>query len=75
MAKKLSGVRWKGDGSGYLPGVPTRDMTADEWNELPEQARRDALLSGLYEPGADVELPDVQAAAQNAPAQECESCQ
>jgi hypothetical protein len=35
-------------GGGFIHGVPTRDMTRAEWEELPESWRRMALETGLY---------------------------
>jgi hypothetical protein len=41
-------MRWKGDGSAYIPGAPMRDIQPDEWNELTEDVRLAAQASGLY---------------------------
>ena len=30
MAKKAKGLMWVGDGLNVIPGVPTRDLSADE---------------------------------------------
>lgn len=43
-------MRWIGDGTAYIPGAPTRDISAEEWNKLPEDVRHAARASGLYDP-------------------------
>lgn len=50
MAKaKISVIRWRGDGSGYVPGIPQRDLTIEEWATLTEAQRTAAIATGLYE--------------------------
>ena len=41
-------VRWKGDGTAYVPGAPMRDISPDEWNELPADVQATVRASGLY---------------------------
>ena len=61
MAKgKPTVYRWKGDGTGYVPGVPQRDLTADEWEALPEALRKVAAAAGLY--GADTDTAEAKEA-------------
>jgi hypothetical protein len=36
-------------GEGYFAGVPARDMSAEEWAELPKEIQKAALKAGLYE--------------------------
>ncbi len=65
MAKQVRstpGVRFVGDGSAYLPGVPMRDMTVEEWSALPDALRTAASASGLYEVAENVVV--VEATAQ-----------
>jgi hypothetical protein len=33
----------------YISGIPTRDMTPDEWNDITEEVRRMALTIKMYE--------------------------
>jgi hypothetical protein len=33
---------------GYFIGLPARDITADEWKELPEELTKAALKAKLY---------------------------
>ena len=35
-------------GGGYFAGVPARDMSAEEWAELPKEIQKAALKDGLY---------------------------
>lgn len=42
-----TGVRYIGAGD-YLPGVPARDLTADEWAALGADTQALALSLGLY---------------------------
>jgi hypothetical protein len=32
----------------YIPGVPTGDMTKEEWESLPAHLREKCLQSGVY---------------------------
>ena len=41
-------IRYLGDGSQFFSGIPNRDMTAEEWLEIPEVLRAEAIASGLY---------------------------
>lgn len=38
------------DKNEFIPGFPTRDLTAEEWNELPfsDSYKAEVLASGLY---------------------------
>jgi hypothetical protein len=36
-------------GKGYLVGLPSRDMTEDEWKSYPKDITKAALKLGLYE--------------------------
>ena len=42
-------VNFLGDGSQWINGIPARNLTADEWAELTEAQRAQAIESGLYE--------------------------
>ena len=35
-------------GGGYFAGVPARDMSAEEWAELPKEIQKAALKAGLH---------------------------
>jgi hypothetical protein len=35
-------------GGGYFAGLPTRDMTEEEWKSYPEKLTNAALKQGLY---------------------------
>lgn len=35
-------------GSGYLIGIPARDLTDIEWGRLSDEQKKIALASGLY---------------------------
>ena len=35
-------------GGGFFNGVPTRDMSAEEWEKLPKEIQDAALKVGLY---------------------------
>ena len=35
-------------GGGFFNGVPTRDMSAEEWAKLPKEIQEAALKAGLY---------------------------
>jgi len=50
-------MRWKGDGTAYVPGAPMRDIAPDEWNALPEDVRLTARASGLYDPDEVESMP------------------
>lgn len=42
-------VRYLGSGKAYIQGIPARDLSPEEWEQLPEDQRRGALQLGLYE--------------------------
>lgn len=42
------GVRYAGDGATFIPGVPIRNLTADEWRELSDEVKALCISSGLY---------------------------
>lgn len=50
-------ARFVGDGSEYQPGIPARDLFAEDWAELDADTRQRARTSGLYrfEPPFDQE--------------------
>lgn len=48
MATKVH-VRYVGNGKQYFIGVPTRDLTKEEYDALDPLARRDVDASDLYE--------------------------
>lgn len=41
-------VRYTGGGAMYVPGVPMRDLTAEEFDELSAEARALVRASGAY---------------------------
>jgi hypothetical protein len=41
-------VRYNGDGTAFISGVPIRNLTADEWSALSDELRALCLESGLY---------------------------
>lgn len=50
MAKKaLPRVRYVGDGSAWVNGVPARDLTHEEWTALTDEQRKTCLSTNLYE--------------------------
>jgi hypothetical protein len=46
--KAITIIRYTGDGTNYLEGVPIRDLTLDEWLALSDATRALALATGLY---------------------------
>ena len=54
-AKSGEQVRYVGANIGYIPGVPMKDMDADEWNALDGELRENALRAGLYQLGGPEE--------------------
>lgn len=42
--------RWRylGEGRAWVAGAPARDLTADEWERLPEAVRARCVSTGLY---------------------------
>ena len=51
ITKSGEQVRYVGANIGYIPGVPMKDMDADEWNALDGELRESALRAGLYQLG------------------------
>jgi hypothetical protein len=41
-------IQYRGDGDAWIEGVPTRNLTREEWEALPEEKRTAALESQLY---------------------------
>jgi len=50
-AKSGEQVCYVGANIGYIPGVPMKDMDADEWNALDGDLRKNAIRAGLYQLG------------------------
>ena len=71
-AKPGETVRYVGANIGYIPGVPMKDMDAEEWNALDADLRVLALGSGLYELGDPEDAAEVKAAAQDEAAEPAE---
>jgi hypothetical protein len=46
-------VKYLGTGNEWIYGIPTRDLTDDEWKALPAALQYDGVASGLYEVKAD----------------------
>jgi hypothetical protein len=46
---QLSAIKYLGDGTAFVGGVPARDLSADEWAALSESERRLCLTTNLYE--------------------------
>jgi hypothetical protein len=42
-------LHYTGDGTSYIPGVPQRDLTAEDVAAIPPDALQEAKASGLYE--------------------------
>lgn len=59
--------RYKGDGEGFIPGVPARDLTDAEFKEA-KRLVPDLDQSDLYEHVADSEHPRLAARAEKAAA-------
>lgn len=63
-------------GDGYLPGVPARDLTQNDWDNLAPTDQQAALACGLYEAVGGKKKADAlatqaeQAAAAVAPIEE-----
>ena len=49
MAKADVYVRFVGSGKQYFPGVPTKDMTKEEFERLDAVQQDDVLASSIYE--------------------------
>ena len=41
-------MKYTGQFGSYIMGIPARDLTIDEWNELTDAQRKHAIDSGLY---------------------------
>jgi hypothetical protein len=41
-------VKYKGQNGEFVPGIPTRDLTPEEWAALPERLRHQAIQADLY---------------------------
>jgi len=54
-AKAGEQVRYIGANIGYMPGIPMKDMDADEWNALDGDLRENAIRAGLYQLGGPEE--------------------
>lgn len=57
--------KWVGkEGQGFYPGVPARDLTADDWRDLSASQKRDVKGGALYrEVEADSDAPSKPKAA------------
>lgn len=44
----LPGVRYTGDGTAWVPGVPMRDLLPEEWLKLTDEQRAICLATQLY---------------------------
>ncbi len=42
-------IKYTGNGSEYVSGVPARDLTEQEFKDLPEETRKIVLNCGLYD--------------------------
>jgi hypothetical protein len=42
-------LHYTGDGTSYIPGVPQRDLTAEDVAAIPPDALQEAKASSLYE--------------------------
>ena len=49
-----------GDGS-YVPGVPARSLTAEEWSALPAFTQRSLIAQGLYRLTEETTFSSVEA--------------
>jgi hypothetical protein len=54
-AKPGEKVRYVGANIGYMPGIPMKDMDAEEWNALDGDLRENAIKAGLYQLGGPEE--------------------
>ncbi len=41
-------VMWQYVGPGFLPGIPARDLTSEDWDHMDEAQRSAVRMSGLY---------------------------
>lgn len=67
---KVGIVRWQGEGRGYVPGIPQRDLTMAEWIDLTDSQRQTALDTGLYVMLESGRVEQVDTAAQTAEGEE-----
>lgn len=49
MTFKNIHVRYVGNGSSFVIGVPQKDLSEEEWTELSEQVKELAISSGVYQ--------------------------
>lgn len=49
-----------GDGA-YVPGIPARSLTAEEWGELPVFTQQSLIAQGLYRLTEGTTFPSVEA--------------
>lgn len=54
-------IKYTGKHGEFIHGIPTRDLTDDEWNELTEAQRKFATDSGLYTEGKATKAAKVEA--------------
>lgn len=47
-------IRYLGDGSAYVEGVPARDLTRDEWDRIRPALKALAIATGLYDVPAEL---------------------
>lgn len=47
-ARKVLSVKYSGEGQ-FIPGVPARDLTVQEWAVLPHAVQAVCLSTGVYE--------------------------
>ena len=45
MAKKASYIAQNGE---FIPGIPARDLTAEEWNAIDPVIRKGLVADGVY---------------------------
>lgn len=50
-------ARYTADGGGFIPGVPARDLTRDEWLALDKETRDLCRSTGLYALVAKADAP------------------
>ncbi len=46
----MTNITYTGNGTAFIPGVPTRDLTPDEWAQLTPEQQHECTVSGLYKP-------------------------
>jgi hypothetical protein len=56
---EVEGIRYLGNGTQFIEGIPARDLTPEEWAALPEalQRRAAALYAVPVLPAPDPTLP------------------